>query len=55
MTKEITVKANRVPTITATIGASPLKSELDDEAILPKKSDGKFMMFMMRGAKTPPT
>ena len=55
MMNAITVRARSVPTITATIGDSPVKIELDDEAMLPMKSLGKLMMFMTRGAKTPPT
>jgi hypothetical protein len=55
MMNAITVSARSVPTITATIGERPVKSELDDEATSLTKSLGKFMMFMMRGAKTPPT
>jgi hypothetical protein len=55
MTYVITMSARSVPTITATIGARPVKMPLDDEAMLPIKSLGKLMMFMTRGAKTPPT
>jgi len=55
MMKVMTVRAKSVPTITATIGDRPVKIPLDDEAILPIKSFGKFMIFMIRGAKTPPT